>query len=380
MIYPAFKCFCLGLVLLGLAPLSAKAAAPLPQDTRKAVVLAYMRIGEDDLQEASLSTEKFLEHIKILEQDAYTVLPLPEILRALNDNTALPPRTLALTFDGAYRSSLVNAFPVLLEKNIPFTVFFSSNALDQASPDSLLWDELKTLAGHKQVTLGVLPAAYDHTSHKSKQAMTADLNKARQRFRENFNREADLLAYPYGEYSNTLKTLAQTQGFQAAFGLQAGALYNGADSFSLPRFSMTERYGDRERFEMIANALPLPVSDLVPDDPFLQDQNSEWYSGFTLPEALAKESENLSCFLSGIGPAQTQKIGTRIEIRSPINTPEQTRMRMNCTLKGPNAEDDTPQWRWFGMLYHRKNPSAAEESENAQANPQEPDEPQAPQE
>lgn len=47
---------------------------------------------------------------------------------------------------------------------------------------------------------------------------------------------------------------------------------------------MTERYGGLDRFRMVTAALPLPVEGLEPSDPY---KDGEWYTGFTLPEALA---------------------------------------------------------------------------------------------
>jgi peptidoglycan/xylan/chitin deacetylase (PgdA/CDA1 family) len=345
--------FFLGFVLSFLGSADAQTAVSLPQDSSKAVVLAYVRVGDDNAADASLSLEKFIEHIQILEQGAYEILPLGEILNTLAQGKNLPPRSLAITFDGAHRSNAVNAFPLLIEKNIPFTIFFSSNALDQSAPDSMRWEELKTLQKNPNVTLGVFPAAYEHLAHRPKTEITASLNKARKRFREEFNHEAALLAYPYGEYSQEMKTLAQTQGFKAAFGLQSGVLYSGSDFFSLPRFTMTERYADKERLEMILNSLPLPVEDITPADSLIKDPSGEWYSGFTLPQSLVAQSRDLSCILSGIGAAKTEILGPRVEVRSPEPTLAHKRLRMNCTLRGPDSEDKTPQWRWFGMLYHR---------------------------
>lgn len=343
----------LTLALTGICSPAPAPAQSLPQDTHKAVILAYMGIGDDTRPEASLSTEQFTAHIAEIERGHYTVLPVPEILQKLASGEDLPPRTLGITFEGASASALQNAVPLLLKNNLPFTVFYASDQIDANTPDVMSWTDLKKLAAHKTVTIGVLPANYAHLSHKDDTQILAELNKARQRYREEFGREADYLSYPYGEYSATLMDRAKTQGFKAAFSLRSGAVYSGIDLYALPRFTMTERYGNLDRFHLIANALPLPISDLEPADPYLKDK--ELAVGFTLPEAL-KDSA-LSCFLSGQPKPDLQKIGRRIELRPTTGTLGISRMRLNCTMAGPSYEDEngqtSEQWRWLGMIFHR---------------------------
>lgn len=346
-------CFAAFLVLLCFRNHCAWAAAILPEDSGKAVILAYHRIGEDASSGTNLSTEQFSAHMREIRSGGYTVLPLDEILEALQSGAALPPRTLAITFEGAYLSAYKNAIKPLLEENIPFTVFYASDTIDRKLPEYIGWDKLKKLKKNRNVTIGVLPAAYAHTAHLSRNEMIGNLNRARQRFRDVFGSEADFLSYPFGEYSLELRELAKTQGFKYALGLHSGAVHAGSDFHALPRFSMTGHHGDIERFQLIATALPLPAADLEPLDPFLQKE--EWVAGFTLPEALENESSSLSCYISGQKQPAIQRLGRRIEIRSAEAERLPARIRMNCTMPGPASEEDKkPRWRWLGAIYHWK--------------------------
>jgi len=349
----------LGLALWGAWPKPARAQSTLQQDQTKAVILAYSHIGDDDALGDNLPADLFSEHLAEIEKGGYTVLPLPEILSAFKRGDKLPPRSLALTFDGAYAATYRNALRPLLEKKIPFTLFYASDPLDQKLPDYMSWTELQTLARSPQVTLGVLPSSQVPIAGFPRQAIIGALNKARQRYREMFGHEMDLLAYPFGAYGLALKDLAAAQGFKAAFGLHSGAAYAGADLYALPRFTMTENYGDLERFQMVAQALPLPVTDMEPQDTALG--TGEWMLGFTLPEALAAESQNLSCFLSGQPAPHIERLGPRIELRSAAPLSEEPKIRLNCTMPGPASEDGTPRWRWLGLLFHRNQTARPED-------------------
>ncbi|MCC6597910.1 MAG: polysaccharide deacetylase family protein [Alphaproteobacteria bacterium] len=350
---PGFEFYIYGICLIAfcLHTGNALAATALPQDDNKAVILAYHRIGEDNAPGENLSAQQFNDHLEEIENGPYHVLPLSRIMEILSKGETLPPNTLAITFEGAYLSAYEKGMKALIHKNIPFTVFYASDTLDQNLSEYMDWDTLRALSKNKNITIGALPASYTHIAHEPTQEIIANLNKARQRYRDVFKAEADFLAYPFGEYSLELKKIARKQGFKYALGLHSGVTQSQTDVFALPRFSMTERYGDLERFQTIATALPLPISDLEPADPLLS--GGAWIAGFTLPEALAAESDALSCFISGQKPPEIEALGPRIELRAAAPDPIPSRMRMNCTMPGPAGEDATPRWRWFGMLYHR---------------------------
>lgn len=340
------------MLLCGLTGLAAAAqaadTAPAKEVSASAVILAYHRIGEDEYPDASLRAEQFEEHIRELSSGSYNILPLTEIVAALRNNTALPDNAVAITFEGGYKSILDRAVPLLLEKNIPFTVFYSAGLADNDSTQYMDWSDLKRLSSNKNVTLGLLPASYSRLAGASRETVLSDLNQARIRHREAFGTNATLFSYAFGEYDLAYRTIVEEQEFAAAFGLQSGVAYNGSDLYALPRFTMTEAYGDIERFRMIASALPLPVSNIEPADPYLK--NTPPHIGFTVDEALSGNLDSLSCFVSGQNKVAVETVGgRRIELR-PAEELGEERIRVNCTLPTTLAGEDTPRWRWFGMM------------------------------
>lgn len=322
------------------------AHASIPEDGHSAVILAYHRIGDDANPDGNISAAQFLNHVDEIEKGGYNVIPLPELIDGLQNNLEFPARTIAITFEGGFKSAIKNAVPTLLEKKIPFTVFYSSDYADTDSADHVNWSDLKTLSAYSSVSLGVLPAAY--ARHEAEEEIKRQVNKARQRHREMLGTEAQFFSYPFGEYSPEYKDIVRNSGFKAAFGLQSGAVYDGSDFFALPRFTMTERYGDVERFRTAAQTLPFPVIDIEPEGTKLDGETPA--IGFSVPSYLVSSLKSLSCFVTGQPEPDVQILGERVEIRvKDAATIE--RLRVNCTLPGPaNPEDDTPAWRWFGML------------------------------
>jgi peptidoglycan/xylan/chitin deacetylase (PgdA/CDA1 family) len=336
----------LGLGLLFGQPQGAYAG--IEADRSSAVIFVYQRIGEDSQPQSNISVEQFKEHIRELQTGGYTVLPLPKIIAALKDGQTLPQKTVALTFEGAFLGTLKKAVPLLDEAGLPYTVFYASDMIDNKNPAHMNWSQLKDLRGDRLATLGILPAAYTHMAGLTADESAALINRAVTRYRDEFGEQPAFFAYPYGEYSNALKKQVASYAFKAAFGQQSGVAYAGADFLALPRFTMTDAYGDLDRFQLTANALPLPVADVTPGDMLLKSNPP--IIGFTVTPDI-KDISSLSCFISGMGKAELQKPGgNRVEIRlkDPL---EDRRTRVNCTLPDDTLIPGQPRsWRWFGMM------------------------------
>ena len=317
-------------------------AYALENDLSKAVILSYHRIDEPEHIESSLSFEQFAAHIKEIQSGEYNVLPLNDIIPALKNNQELPPKTIAITFEGGYRSINAKALPLLIENNIPFTIFIASNATK--IPTHLDWRALKGITKYNGASFGILPADHKHITQLDKPEITRLINKSRIDFKENMGFESKLFAYPFGEISSTLQNIIKTQGFEAAFGTHSGPAHSQSNMSALPRFTMTDQYADLDRFRMITNTLPLSVKEIEPQD--WQIRESLTQIGFTLSNNL--NSKSLSCHISGQAKPVIETIENRIEIipKEPIID----RTRLNCTL--PAHQGDQKQWRWLGMLFH----------------------------
>lgn len=321
-------------------PGAAWAASSLEEDQRAAVILAYGRVGEDAYPETNIRAEQFTQHIEEILHDGYKVISLPDALERLKSGENPPPNTLVITFEGGYKSALENAMPVLLHHKIPFTIFYAPGKASQNSNEFLDWKDLEFLAKHPYVTLGILPSSYERLAEALEPEIRSAINASIAAHRNHFGTAPRFFAYPFGEYSIKLKDIAQSYNFSGAFTLNSGAASGSSDFVALPRFAMTESYGDLERFRLISHALPLPVRDITPEAPI-----SETYTnpGFTTSKSLETDLNALSCYVSGQESPEISIIGTRVELRPQSKITERT--RINCTLPGP--ED---RWRWLGML------------------------------
>ena len=202
---------------------------------------------------------------------------------------------------------------------------------------------MRELAGSGLVAIGSQTGSHPHMPLEGAAHNADELARSSARIRAETGAAPTLFAYPYGEMSLAVKDQVRRAGYAAAFGQHSGVAHAGEDYFYLPRFSMNERFGDMTRFRMAARALPMPVDDVTPTEPFLAGENPPAF-GFTLTSEL-RNVERMGCYYAD----QTLKIerldARRIEVRIPKAFPP-GRARLNCTLPA-----DGGRWRWYSTQF-----------------------------
>ncbi len=332
-------------------------AEKLSEDLNSAVVYAYFRVGDNDRDAPGIDGDDFNTQITDISHpdNGYHPVSLDAIMTAQNHNSPLPEKTIHLTFEGSDSSFIRNAFPILKEKSIPFTLFISPGLIDGAekSGDSsvLSWDDVQTIAKSDLATIGLTSYSYSHVEGKNLGTLVADLNHARERYRDKLKAEPKYFSYPYGEYTADFLNAVSKQGFVAAFGQQSGAIGKSSPRNSLPRFTMIDDFSDIERFRLTATSLPLPVTDVEPSTTWININPP--HPGFTVADSVpANDLKKIKCFASGVGKVDVEKIGARhFEIRLS-NGFEDSKGRLNCTIPAPPIDGtDDVRWRWLGFQF-----------------------------
>lgn len=312
------------------------------QAADSAVVLIYHRFGETSFPSTNIRLEQFEAHIKELTSGPYTVLPVPEIVAAIREKRPLPDRTIGLTIDDGYLSVYAEAFPRLRDAGLPFTVFVSTDPVDRKFSGFMTWDQIREMRDNG-VTIGAHTSTHLHMPANLLSRNRADLANSNARLKEELGEVPPLFAYPFGEASTEIQNLVRNAGYIAAFGQHSGPLDASSDPFYMPRFALNEAFGDMDRFRLVANALPIPHTDVTPSNPTLT-KNPPLF-GFTRTD-LDLRLNGLACYAAGQGKVKIEQLGPRIEVRmsGPFSA---GRARINCTALGPDNR-----WRWLGTLYY----------------------------
>jgi len=330
--------------LLVLLPFSTMAYA-IEEDKSAARILVYHNIGYEDSPANSVTLEQFKSHIRTLHAGQYNVVALPDIIKAYKKKAALPPKSVVITFDNPDKSLLLHAVPLLKAHQLPFTVFLSPEDINDSNPHHLTQKDIRSLKKIPLINFG-LQTDYDATA--SIKDAQRSLNKAVAFYRDNFKKQPDYFAFSHGLYDEPYLKVIENYKFTALLGQHSAVAYHNKAKTILPRFVMTENYADKNRFNMIINALPIPAEDTIPSTSILN--NSTPSIGFTVSNELSLDK--LSCYAAGQQKPMIENLNNRIEIRlkQEIDAP---RFRVNCTLPVKNPETEEIKWRWLGFLFER---------------------------
>lgn len=332
--------------------LAAALALLLPSPSRAddgAVVLIYHRFGETQYPSTSVTLDQFDRQLAAIRDGGYQVLPLPELAAMLADGTPIPSRSVVITIDDAYVSTVREAWPRLRAHGFPFTLFVSTDAADAGTGDLMSWQQIREMAADPLVTIGHHAAAHAHMADLTLAEAAADLDRADARFMAELGHVPALFAYPYGEYSLALRDLVAGRGFAAAFGQHSGVADRWTDRFVLPRFPLNANTG-HDAFLVRLAAMPLPATEVEPADTLIGAGNNPPAVSFRLiapaDDGGALRPEALNCFFDG-APLAVAIDGDRVvpSIPGSLGT---GRSRLNCTMPA-----DGGRYRWLGMQFYR---------------------------
>ena len=178
----------------------------------------------------------------------------------------------------------------------------------------------------------------------SRKLNEAEINKSNDRFAKELGVLPKLFAYPFGEASTEVFDTIRTGGYEYAFGQHSGVVHATSNRYYLPRFALNEKYGDLNRFKLVINALPIPVSDFTPSNPLVTDMNPPQV-GFTV-NADIHDLRKIQCFTSNEGNVSATLLGkSRVEVRM-ARPFAKGRTRLNCTMPGGKGR-----WHWLGALF-----------------------------
>jgi peptidoglycan/xylan/chitin deacetylase (PgdA/CDA1 family) len=320
--------------------------------TESAVVLMYHRIGEDDFPSTNVRIEQFEEQLDYLKEHHFQVWPLAKIVEHLQQRKPLPDKTIAITLDDAYLSIYTEAFPRFKERGWSFTVFVSTDPVDQGFSRYMNWEQLRemkkagiTLANHGASHAYLIRKDKDETLEQWRARIKADIEKGQRRLEQELGNTPMLFAYPYGEYNEEVLTIIKELGY-SAFGQHSGAIGFDSDPLALARYPINEHYSEMSDFALKVDTLPLPVTHEHPRDP--ERTNSEPPRlEITVAENTVGLAE-LSCYASGEGRMGIEWISKNpprfaIQAISPLPS---GRSRYSCTA--PTRER---RYQWYSHLW-----------------------------
>lgn len=206
------------------------------QSTPQVVVLMYHAIDCSGWK-LSVTPEKFERQISYLARKGL-VVQLADVVSYVKGGKKLPVHAAAITFDDGYRDLLTTVLPILERYNVSATVFISSDLSIRTDPTGtprLTEEELRTLARSPLITIGSHAKTHTKFVELSSEGMYREAKESADTLERISGKRPIFFAYPFGAHSADAERAVKDAGYEAAFGITEGTIYQGDDLFGLRR-------------------------------------------------------------------------------------------------------------------------------------------------
>ena len=307
-------------------------------------VFMYHRFGEDKYPSTNVSEEQFNSHIEYILSNKIKVLELEELIMILERGDTLDEKAVAFSVDDAYSSFYEIAWPVFRDNKIPVTLFISTDIIDKKTKGYMTWDDIRIFIDEGG-SVGQHTSTHLHMPLNKTLDIKKDILDSHKSWIKNIGFIPKLFAYPYGETSNEVIRILKEFNISHAFGQHSGVISSFDNRYYLPRFSLNERFGNKDRFKFAADSYSLNIKNFLPGDMFLIDDKKPSIE-FSILNNL--KGNSLDCFSNPGGKWDKQEIINIKKDRVQIILNEaylKGRARLNCTTKVNDK------WYWFGYQF-----------------------------
>ncbi len=210
---------------------------------RNVYILTYHHVCSEWLPSAARVTQmQFEKHIRILKDLDVHFFSLSD-LKYLPENSE--KMRVAITFDDGFSCVYRNAFPVLLEENIPATVFLVTGFIGEKSgwdvnfgnhkAEHLSWKEIFEMNKYG-FSFGSHTHRHINLAGSRQRDIRDDLQRSKVLLEDKLGESVHSLAYPFGRFSGRVKDILRELGFSEAYSLHPESCFS--DFLQIPRFGV----------------------------------------------------------------------------------------------------------------------------------------------
>lgn len=336
-------------------------AAALPAAAGSGVVLEYHHVASGTPPSTSVDPATFEAHMDHLAENGFHVWALPRLVEAVRAGDPVPPKTVALTFDDAYRSVYTEVLPRMRERGWPFTVFVSTDYIDGDDSNYATWAQLRemeragaTIANHSRSHPHLVRRRDGESESAWRERVRREITAAQKRLEAELESPTRLFAYPFGEFSPPLRELVRELGY-AGFGQHSGAFGPGSDFSALPRYPLAAAFASLDSFALKVRSRPLPVRRTEPASGVLGPDVARPELRLTLGDGPYRAG-SIRCYVGG-KPASVERVSESPPVLSvrPGSAIGSGRTKYNCTAP---ATDDGG-WLWYSFLWMKPRPDGS---------------------
>ncbi|YCM44957.1 polysaccharide deacetylase family protein [Verrucomicrobiaceae bacterium 227] len=223
-------------------------AVVLEDDGSRVSVLGYHVFhATKPATEMLIPTAKFRKQMELVKNSNVPVITMPQFLAWRRGETELPPQSFLITMDDGWKSVYTEAYPIMKELQLPFTLFLYKNyvgserggrALSYAMINEMIESDLCTLGSHSVSH----PFPSDVKKHQKKgpeaydQFIRKELGDSQAFLVEKFKEAITTYAYPGGYHTEEMYPIADELGYDHLFTVKPGKVRRDSNKYFLPRY------------------------------------------------------------------------------------------------------------------------------------------------
>lgn len=305
------------------------------------VSFVYHRFDESKYPSTNISLQDFEAHLKYLKDGNFKVLTATEAIAYLKEDNA--ERIVVLTVDDAYKSFYTGALPLLKKYDMKATLYVNTESVGNRGYMSS--DEIK--AAH---AAGIEIGNHTHThryfmniaEYEREKAFISELEKSQKILEGITKSQPFTMAYPYGEFDQSMMIAVEKAGFIAAFAQNSGAIGAMSSPYALPRYPMGGNFASPEQFKEKLSMRPLPIKQARSIESTYEQNPPKLSIDTDLPSL---HTEQVNVFVEGIRLKQGVHVDNGMITVSPEKPLSQRRSLYTITLQNEGK------WYWYSYLW-----------------------------
>jgi len=244
---------------------------------KRFLILMYHAIdlprGEREARYACPPT-LFAQHMRLLRARGYTPVSLDDIAAYLRLEGEIPDHAVAVTLDDGFLDNFDHALPVLLEHQIPATIFLATGmiggsnswmqARDFPSRAMLSWSHVREMSD-AGISFGGHTVTHPRLPDLASPQAIREISDSKNTIEDITGCPVRHFAYPYGLLNSQVRDMVESAGFESACTTRPGFNRPDIDRFLLRRI---EVYGRNRAWEL-AQKLRFGTNDSSPLQPLI---------------------------------------------------------------------------------------------------------------
>lgn len=207
-------------------------------------ILIYHQIGAGSGRQMDISAQMFRGHVKWL-LDHGRIVGLGDALSGADDPES--SRTFVLSFDDGYADVYENAFPLLRDHGIPFTLYLTSGHIETGEllhpgDRPLSWEQVDEMLGTGLVTLGAHTKTHPDLRGMALDQIEEEIGESNRLIELRTGQKPRHFAYPKGYWDETADKVVRDEYDTAVLGAGAPVSLS-TDPFRIARVPVQQSDG-----------------------------------------------------------------------------------------------------------------------------------------